>query len=185
LARFAPSIIMDNPAGWVPEGGWKTKPTLEVPPQGKRKKREPEPEPAPLPQKIEVTREAVTSVVVVSMSFLATTVDESFTVLDEKHKPLPHVEEAITNMMPWMALYGDWLIKAIPWFGLGAGIMALAAPAVDPVTEIIAGVRKPRISRTSKDDIYTDRYRAHLEKMKAKQEEENKRNGEPKLVEQK
>src|SRR5216683_2458448 len=141
--------------------GWK--PTLEVPPgedpvirRRKTRPTEQTPPTQPPPPKEEITRDMVQSAVIVSMGFLGTFVDESFMPVDKQAKPLPHVDSAIISMMPW--------------FGLGSAVIALAAPAFDPICEIIAGVRKPRCIRKGPDDIYTEEFKAAKARWETKQQ---------------
>lgn len=152
--------------GWMPPD-WKPpqaeatkkrgrKPRLEVPPREEDfSKRDQEEEP-----EVEVTREIVVNAVVCVFQGLATFVDESFGVLDKDLKLLPHADEAVTQMMPWMKIYGAPLARTVPWVGLVTGLQMLSMRAIDPVAEIIAGVRKPRCVRNGPDDIYTDRWKA-------------------------
>jgi hypothetical protein len=93
------------------------------------------------------------------MSLAATLLDESFSVLDKNGKPLPHVEVAAQQMLPWAEIYGAVFVKAFPWCGLIAGLAMLISPALDPTIEIISGVRKPRILRKDENDIYTERFK--------------------------
>ncbi len=155
--------------------GWK--PTLEVPPgedpvirRRKTRPTEQTPPTQPPPPKEEITRDMVQSAVIVSMGFLGTFVDESFMPVDKQAKPLPHVDSAINDMMPWMRIHGGILIRMMPWFGLGSAVIALAAPAFDPICEIIAGVRKPRCIRKGPDDIYTEEFKAAKARWETKQQ---------------
>lgn len=193
--------------GWKPDNG--KKPTLEVSPTGsdtcsvegcqnpvfskgmcnshyQKKRRSAQQETPSAPPPTPIDRNMVESAVIVTMGMLATFVDESFAVLDSNtHKPFPHVDKAIDDMMPWMRVYGGFIVKMFPWIGLGSGLIALSAPALDPALEIVAGIRKPRCMRKSPDDVYTDAYkraRAQYEaKQQAKKEPERQaaKNGEP------
>lgn len=179
--------------GWTPsKGKGEAKPPLEVPPTNneERCKTEGCPNPvfskglcsshyhktrraaqgapqAPATPRPEITREMVMSATVVTMGMLGTFVDESFMPIDDKAKPLPHVEQAVNDMMPWMQVYGGALLKMLPWFGLGSAMITLAAPAFDPMCEVIAGVRKPRFARKGPGDIYTDAWKNHVAKQNA------------------
>jgi hypothetical protein len=120
---------------------------------------EPKPEqPSPSASPV-VTVKELEAVIIASMSLAATLLDESFTVLDKNGKPLPHVEVAAAQMLPWAEIYGAVFVKAFPWCGLIAGLAMLISPAIDPLTEIIAGARKPRIMRKDENDIYTEKYK--------------------------
>jgi hypothetical protein len=139
----------------------------------KAKGRKPEPSPpvsastilGSLPGK-KVERKDVETMVLVTMQFLAATVDESFDAAELIHDKdgkvvavviRPHIEKAVDQMMPWFEIYGPQFVKLFPWFGLAGGIITLSMPAIDPVTEIIAGVRTPRCFRKGKDP-YTAAY---------------------------
>src|ERR1051325_6718214 len=98
------------PENWVPPATTNTrkrahkKPPLEVPRRDNREEdfsKSPDEE-----EEVEVTRELVMNSVICIFQGLATLVDESFSVLDNDLKPLPHAEEAVTQMMPWLKIYG-------------------------------------------------------------------------------
>jgi hypothetical protein len=120
-----------------------------------------------------ITREQIQSMLVVTCQFLAVTLDESFAAatIDEKTgtlKVLPHVESATVQMEPWFAMYGQEFVKALPWFGLVGGLITIVQPGFEPLAQIIAGARKPRIFRKPRfdkqgklidADIYTERFK--------------------------
>lgn len=121
-----------------------------------------------------ITKKDVETMIVVSMSFLAGTVDDSFNVMQaDGITPQERVSLAADQMMPWIEIHGHVLIAALPWLGLAGGMMLLAQPAFDPCIEIVSGMRKPKIMRNGPDDLYTPagkRYLARLTEAKAERE---------------
>lgn len=130
---------------------------------------------APSAPSRKIERVEVESMVVVTAQFLSITLDESFSPGEIKNgsAPIiyPHVQSSIDQMMPWMEIYGGEFLKALPWFGLIGGVVTLAIPAFDPMMEMIAGVRKPRIFRKPKvdesgkmldPDVYTEKYKSAM-----------------------
>jgi|SRR6267142_319274 len=113
----------------------------------------------PESSKVEVSAEDVKGLIVITMTTLAMTVDESFSVVDVRGNLLPHAQAAIHEMTPFLQKYASSLARMSPYIGFGMGCFALIAPALGPTTEIIAGVRKPRIMRTRPDDVYTDAFK--------------------------
>jgi hypothetical protein len=107
------------------------------------------------------------------MGLLASVVDESFSPVDSKGNTLPHVAEACKHMAPVVEKHAAFLAKAVPYFAFGYGCMLLVSPTYEPVTEIIAGVRKPRIFRKDPADIYTEEYKA-AENARATKEQKDK-----------
>ena len=107
-----------------------------------------------------VTAADVQGMVVAMMFMMGTTIDESLMPVDDKGKMKPHIKDACAQMQPWFEIYGDSFVKLFPWFGLAGGLFALAAPGYESVSEIIAGVRKPRMARSDPSDVYTDKGKA-------------------------
>lgn len=130
--------------------------------------------PTPEPTTRKITRAEVEAFIIPGLVFLGTFVDEAWepgTVVDGPQGRAvimkPHVQQAITQMTPWFEIYGSSFARYAPWFGLASGCVSLAMPAMEPTLEIIAGVRKPRISRRDSSDIYTDEFlRAKAEMQK-------------------
>ncbi len=110
-----------------------------------------------------VKRDELLAIVVSSMSLLSGLLDESFNVLGPDGKPLPHVEMAVSQMLPWAEIYAEKFLKISPWLGLAAGCTMLLGNAVEPTVQIAMGVRKPRFMRATPEDVYTDRYKPAAE----------------------
>jgi hypothetical protein len=172
-----------TPDDWVPPPD---EPVLEVPPsftngpaaplyegkpkkRGRRKVAEVQAEAPSQPVSKSVNQHEWKMAVVVGMSFLSKFVDESFNPLDANGNPQPRINEACNEMYPLVERYSGWMIGAMPYIAFVSGCITLVAPAIDPVTEIIAGVRKPRFARNHPGDVYTEEYIAAVKRHNAKQ----------------
>ncbi len=119
----------------------------ELPRRKRGRPRKTEEEKKPVSEHPEITVEELQAVVIPCMQILSSVLDESFNTLNEKMHPLPHVDLACQQMLPWAKIYGAALVKISPWFGLVAGCAVLIGPALSPTLEIISGQRKPRLLR--------------------------------------